>query len=192
MAIPTDTLYGLAGDPFNAVAVQRVFAIKGRTADRALPLIASDAAQVSAHLGALPPAALPLARSFWPGPLTLLMRASDRLAPEVSGGTGCVGVRVPACEVARRLCDVCERPLTATSANLSGRPATDDPDEVARSLGLAGGEVEGTPGVDLLLDAGKTPGGPPSTIVDITMGEPRLVRAGAISWEAVLACLRRA
>lgn len=182
VAIPTDTLYGLAADPFNADAVGRVFAIKGRTAEWALPLVAADAAQIAAHLGALPPLALPLAARFWPGPLTLLVLASDRLAPEVTGGTGRVGVRVPAHLVARRLCEACERPLTATSANLSGQPAADDPDEVARSLGR-GSDI-------MLLDAGKTPGGPPSTIVDVTMAEPRLVRAGAISWEAVLACLQ--
>jgi len=183
VAVPTDTLYGLAADPFSADAVARVFAVKGREAARALPLIAADADQVAARIGALGPVASRLAAAFWPGPLTLLLAAPPALAAAVSGGTGRVGVRVPAHEVARAICRAAGRPLTATSANLSGEPASGDPDVVARSLGDR---------VGLLLDAGRTPGGPPSTIVDATGPAPRLVREGAIRWEEVLACAARA
>src|ERR1700716_1510638 len=95
VAIPTDTLYGLAADPFSADAVARIFAVKGRAAERALPLVAADAAQISRHLGALPEMAVRLAGHFWPGPLTMLMPAARVLARDVSGGTGKVGVRVP-------------------------------------------------------------------------------------------------
>lgn len=182
VALPTDTLYGLAVDPFDAKAVGRVFAVKGRTADRALPLIAADAAQVEALLGELPPLARMLAQCFWPGPLTLLVAAPDRLVESVSGGTGRVGVRVPAHAVARGLCLACNRVLTATSANISGHAAPDDPDDVAAALGTQ---------VDVLLDAGRTAGGAPSTIVDVSDGGPRLVRGGAIAWETVLACVPR-
>src|SRR3954470_17242091 len=87
VAIPTDTLYGLAADPFRADAVARVFAVKGRSADRALPLIAADREQIEMHLGSLPPAALRLAERFWPGPLTLLVSANRFLAADVTGGT---------------------------------------------------------------------------------------------------------
>ena len=104
VALPTDTLYGLAADPFSPAAVARVFAVKGRAAERALPLIAADAAQVAAHLGRLPPAGQRLAERFWPGPLTLLVVAPPALAPDVTGGTGKVGVRVPADAVARAIC----------------------------------------------------------------------------------------
>src|SRR5258708_23089420 len=83
-AIPTDTLYGLAADPFSAAAVARVFAVKGRPAARALPLIAADAAQVAAHLGRLPPDAERLAARFWPGPLTLLVPAPPAPARHVA------------------------------------------------------------------------------------------------------------
>jgi len=183
VAVPTDTLYGLAADPFSADAVARVFAIKGREAARALPLIAADADQVAARIGALGPVASRLAAAFWPGPLTLLLAAPPALADAVAGGTGRVGVRVPAHEVARAICRAAGRPLTATSANRSGEPASGDPDVVARSLGDR---------VGLLLDAGPTPGGPPSTIVDATGPAPRLVREGAIRWEEVLACAARA
>jgi L-threonylcarbamoyladenylate synthase len=129
------------------------------------------------------PAAHRLAARFWPGPLTLVMPAPPRLAPEVTAGSGTVGVRVPSHAVARALCAAFERPVTATSANISGQPATDNPDEVAAKLAAV---------LDLLLDSGTTPGGPPSTIVDVTREEMRLIRAGAVSWEDVKACAQRA
>jgi len=180
VAIPTDTLYGLAADPFSVEAVARVFAVKGRSADRALPLIASDAGQVSAHLGGLPEAASRLASRFWPGPLTLLVAAPRALVRDVSAGTGKVGVRVPAHDVARRIAAAVGRPITATSANASGAAATADPSEVERTLGER---------IDLLIDAGSTPGGAPSTIVDATGQTPVLIRAGALAWDEIQACL---
>lgn len=183
VAIPTDTLYGLAADPFSRIAVARVFEVKGRLAERALLLIAADTAQIAARLGPLSQVAQRLADTFWPGPLTLLLEAPDTLAPDVTGGSARVGVRVPAHDVARALCRACKLPLTATSANISDRPATNDPDEVARMLG---------PRIDVLLDAGQTAGGPPSTIVDATGPTLRLVRAGAVPWDEVMACVQRA
>jgi L-threonylcarbamoyladenylate synthase len=180
VALPTDTLYGLAADPFHARAVARVFEVKGRAAGQALPLIAADLAQVTRHLGGLPPFGERLASRFWPGPLTLLVAAPPALAREVSGGTGRVGVRVPAHEIARAICRAADRPVTATSANRSGQPATADPDVVERTLG---------DDVDLLIDAGLTEGGAPSTIVDVTDPVPCLVRAGAVSWEDIQAWL---
>jgi tRNA threonylcarbamoyl adenosine modification protein (Sua5/YciO/YrdC/YwlC family) len=177
VALPTDTLYGLAADPFSAAAVARVFEVKGRAAERALPLIAADATQVQAHLGTLDEVAARLAERYWPGPLTLLVAAPRALARDVDGGTGRVGVRVPADGVARAICRLVGRPVTATSANLSGAPATADPADVERTLGDR---------IDLLIDVGATRGGPPSTIVDLSGEAPSLVRAGAIKWEEIL------
>jgi L-threonylcarbamoyladenylate synthase len=182
-AVPTDTLYGLAADPFNVAAVDRVFAIKGRMNDQALPLVAADSAQVREWIGGWSVLGDRLAGRFWPGPLTLVLPAPPTLASAVTGGRGTVGVRVPAHAVTRALCAAVGRPLTATSANRSGAPATEHPDVVAAALGL---------GVDVLVDAGATPGGPPSTIVDISTGEPRLIRAGAVSWDAVHECAQNA
>jgi L-threonylcarbamoyladenylate synthase len=176
LAIPTDTFYGLAVDPFRSDAVTRIFDVKGRSAERALLLIAADAAQVSERIGTLPALAARLTQRFWPGPLTLLMTAPSTLGAGVTAGTGKVGVRVPDHLVARALCRACGTPLTATSANISGVPPASDPDEVARSLGAT---------VDILVDAGPTPGGPPSTIVDATGSLPVLVRAGAIAWSEI-------
>jgi L-threonylcarbamoyladenylate synthase len=183
VALPTDTLYGLAADPFSPAGVARVFAVKGRGAGRALPLIAADAEQVAEHLGQLPPAGQRLAERFWPGPLTLLVTAPRGLARDVTGGTGNVGVRVPADAVARAICAAAGRPITATSANASGEPPTADPDQVERTLGDR---------IDLLIDAGTTRGGAASTIVDVTGADPVLVRAGAISWDDIQAWLHTA
>jgi L-threonylcarbamoyladenylate synthase len=176
-AIPTDTFYGLAANPFDTVSVDRIFRAKGRRDDKPLPLVAANAEQIAETLGALPPGGARLAVRYWPGPLTLLIEPSRDLAAGVSAGSGRVGVRVPACAVARRLCAACGMPLTATSANLSGEPATNDPAVVWRTLHDR---------IDLFVDAGLTPGGPPSTIVDVTGAAPVLVRAGAIAWEDIL------
>ena len=136
--------------------------------------------QIATSLGPLTSVGGRLAGRFWPGPLTLLLPASARLAREVAAGTGRVGVRVPANDIARAICRASRIPVTATSANVSGQPAAADPDEVERTLGEA---------VDLLIDAGPTPGGAPSTIVDITEDRPQLVRAGAIPWDEIQAWL---
>jgi L-threonylcarbamoyladenylate synthase len=178
-AIPTDTLYGLAADARHPQAVERIFAIKGRGEGQPLPLIAASRRQVEEAFGPLSPVASRLADRFWPGPLTLLLPSAARLAPGVAG-TGRVAVRVPDHAVARALCAACGSLVTATSANRSGQPPSNDPDAVSGALGGA---------IDVLLDAGLTTGGPPSTIVDVTGDRPALVRAGAIRWEAILACL---
>lgn len=180
VAMPTDTLYGLAANPFSLPALAAIRQIKDRPADRAIPLVAADVDQIAATLGVLPMLARLLAARFWPGPLTMLMSAPERLPAEVTGGTGRVGVRVPAHAVTRALCAACEMPLTATSANKSGHPATNDPAAVAAALGV---------GLDVLLDAGVTPGGPPSTIIDVTDATPRVIRQGAIPWESIQSCL---
>ena len=180
VAMPTDTLYGLAVSPFNATALEAIRRLKERPSDRAIPLVAADVEQIAATLGVLPMLARLLAARFWPGPLTMLMSAPERLPAEVTGGTGRVGVRVPAHAVTRALCAACGMPLTATSANKSGQPATNDPDAVAASLGA---------GIDVLLDAGVSPGGPPSTIIDVTDATPRVIRQGAIPWESIQSCL---
>jgi L-threonylcarbamoyladenylate synthase len=179
IALPTDTLYGLAVNPFDATAVEKLFAVKGRESGRAVALIAADAEQVVERVGPLPPTARALATRFWPGPLTLILPAPRDLVPAVSSD-GTVGVRVPDHAVARALCRAAGFPLTATSANISGGAATSSPDVVAGILADR---------IDLLVDAGPTPGGSPSTLVDVTGPAPRLVRAGAVAWADIQSCL---
>ena len=181
VALPTDTLYGLAVNPFDAAAVQRVFLVKGRPADFPLPLVAADLNQVRSTVGPLPAMAEALAARFWPGPLTLLVPAPQALPRDLTAGTSRVGIRVPAHAVPRKLCEACGSLLTATSANPSGQAATGDPGVVAATLGRH---------LDVLVDAGRTSGGLASTIVDATGPAPRLVRVGAVAWEHVLECLK--
>jgi len=180
VAYPTDTFYGLAVDPRDGIAVRRLFAAKGRASQAAVPLIAADADQVEAHVGELSAMARRLADAFWPGPLALVIPAGSRLAAELHAGRGTVAVRVPAHAVAVGLARAAGHPITATSANRSGDPPAREAAEVVTAMGDA---------VALVLDAGACAGGLPSTIVDVTAGEPRLVRAGAVPWDRVLRSL---
>ena len=178
VAYPTDTLYGLAVDPANSGAVTKLFSLKGRALDKAIPLIAADVGQVRAWT-TMTPLAERLAAAFWPGPLTLVLRAAVEMDVRVMAEGGTVAIRVPDQPIARALAAAADCPVTSTSANPSGLPPTADPDEVARAL----------PAIDVLIDGGVTPGGAPSTIVDATGAQPVLIRAGAIAWERVLESL---
>jgi L-threonylcarbamoyladenylate synthase len=179
--IPTDTLYGLAANPFDTRAVDRIYRVKRREAGQGLPLIAASRSQVESVFGSLNNLTSRLAERYWPGPLTLLVPRPPALGTDVTGGSDRVAVRVPGHDVARMLCAACGTPLTATSANLSGQPPSHDPDVVARTSPA---------GIDLLLDAGLTLGGAASTIVDATGVAPVLLRAGPVAWEEILECLR--
>jgi len=180
VAYPTDTLYGLAVDPRNARAVQRLFAVKQRPGAQPIPLIAADRAQVEREVGPLNPLARRLAAAFWPGPLTLVIAAFPAILPGVHDAAGHVAVRVPDHAVARLLAACAGCAITCTSANVSGEPPPDTPARVLAGLGA---------GIDALVDAGPTPGGPPSTIVDTTGAAPALVREGVVSWARVLECV---
>jgi L-threonylcarbamoyladenylate synthase len=175
VAYPTDTLYGLAADPRSSAAVARVFALKGRAETSPLTLIAADAEQASAAAFFTARAAA-LAHEMWPGPLTIVTAARSGLAREALAGGATVGVRVPRHEIARALARAFGFCITATSANRSGEPPTADPDAVLRAL----------PNLDLLIDGGPAPGGPPSTIVDAASDTLRLIREGAVPWSRVL------
>lgn len=181
VAYPTDTLYGLAVDPRNAAAVRRLFQVKGRSAGSAIPLIGAHLTQVEAQVGHLTELDRRLAATFWPGPLSLVVDARPSLAAGVISRDGSVAVRVPALEVARAIAAVAGHPITATSANPSGLPASATAEAVIACLGGA---------VDLVVDGGPTIGGPPSTIVRVHGAEVTLVRAGAIAWERVLELLQ--
>jgi L-threonylcarbamoyladenylate synthase len=183
VAYPTETFYGLAVDPCNAHAIERVFDAKGRRSDEPLPLIASDLAQVERWFGVLSPQAAALARRFWPGPLTLvLLLPADRPLPAVlTAGRANIAVRVPAHPLARALAQAAGGAITATSANPSGAPPASTADEVVRTLADR---------IAMVIDGGATPGGAPSTIVDVQAQPPRLVRAGVLPWERVLESLQ--
>jgi len=179
VAYPTDTLYGLAVDPRNAVAVDRLFELKGRPETSALTLIAADVAQVRAS-GELTDAAERLAARWWPGPLTIVIAARPIVTRETLAGGRTVGIRIPDHTVAVALARDVGFCVTATSANRSGAATASAADAVVAAL----------PDVDAVLDSGSTRGGPPSTIVDASVSPMTLIRAGAVPWERVLRSLQ--
>jgi L-threonylcarbamoyladenylate synthase len=174
---PTETFYGLGALAASASAVARLMAAKLRPEGKPVPLVAADLAMARALAAAFAPRAERLAARVWPGPLTLVLPAAPGLPPEVAGD-GTVGVRVPGSALARELSRLAGGPLTSTSANPSGGPPITRPDDLDPGL-LAH--------VDAVLDGGTVPGGLPSTVVAVEPGGLRLLRAGAVPWEAVLA-----
>jgi L-threonylcarbamoyladenylate synthase len=177
---PTDTLYALGAPASHPRAAARVRAAKGRDEAVPLPLVAADLWQARSVAETWPDIADRLAARFWPGPLTIVVAARPMVPTAVTSDTGTVAVRIPDSTVARRLCAAAGVPLVSTSANRTGAPA---PLTCADAVAAVGASAA------LALDGG--PGRPlPSTIVDLTREEPRLLRAGAIEWAAVLEVLR--
>ena len=171
VAIPTDTVYGIAADLALPDAIERLFAAKRRPPEKAVAVLLADVAQAWT-LGVESPAARALADAFWPGGLTLVLtvRAGVRLPRVLAAGTPTIGVRVPD-HAAPRALAAALGPLPTTSANLSGQPDARDAQEVAATLGDA---------VALVIDGGPIRGGPASTVVDCTTDAPRILRPGAI------------
>ena len=177
VVFPTETFYGLAADPTDPAAVAAIFDLKGRPSTMALPLVAASVAQVEQFAGPLREVNRQLAAAFWPGPLSLVLDAPPSVAAAVHGGTATVAVRVPGHEIARALAETYGTPITATSANQSGEPA---PTETSGLAAISGDRRV------FVLDAGRTPGGEPSTIVDARTRPIRIVRHGAVPVERVL------
>jgi L-threonylcarbamoyladenylate synthase len=177
VAFPTDTLYGLGADVFNASALQRVFDIKGRPAELALPVLVADWPQVEVVAVGLTEAARRLAAAFWPGSLTLVLPKSPSLSLLVTGGRDTVAVRMPDHPAPLTLAAQLGRPITGTSANRSGEA---DLKTLAAVQATLGGSV------DCIVDFGPPPQGTPSTVVDLTGDVPALIREGAIPFAEVL------
>jgi L-threonylcarbamoyladenylate synthase len=179
LAFPTDTFYGLGVNAFSAAAVGKIYEIKKREQGKPLSVVVADF-EAAKSVAADPPGVFRiLADEFWPGPLTLIVRAKPLFPAGMLGPGRTVAVRVPALTWLRKFLAECGFPLTATSANLSGGGEIDSAEVVRRAFdGL----------VDLIIDGGRTPGGAPSTIVDLTGPAPSVLRQGAIPSER----LRRA
>ena len=176
VAYPTDTLYGLGADALNEAAVELVFEAKGRPQGMPLPLLISDAEQLSLVAAHVPDVALRLAEAFWPGGLTLVLPVSEAVPPLVTARGWKVAVRLPDHPVPRALAEGLGRPITGTSANRSGGPEP----RTAAGVREALGEV-----VDIVLEAGPSPAGRSSTVLDVTTEQPRILRLGAISQEDI-------
>jgi L-threonylcarbamoyladenylate synthase len=178
VAFPTDTFYGLGAIPSRPGAVRTIFDVKGRDERQAVPIIAASLDVVRQAASDWTSRLERFAEAFWPGPLSLVIAAPGDMASAIHGGLGTIAVRVPDNRVARAMAEAAGGFITATSANRSGAP----PVRTAGALD----EVRHDPRV-LIVDGGETPGGAPSTIVDVRGGQPTIVRAGAISTERVMA-----
>jgi L-threonylcarbamoyladenylate synthase len=171
VAIPTDTLYGLAADPFQIAAVERVFAIKRRPPSEPVLLLV-DSIRMAESLAKGPPASFrALAERYWPGRLTMVVEASPRIPALVTANTGWVGLRFPAAAIPQAIIEAFRGPITGTSANRSGDPACRSAAEAVSALGSD---------LPLILDGGPSPLAVPSTVVRIAGDEWELIREGAI------------
>lgn len=173
VVLPTDTVYGLAADAFNPLAVGRLLEAKGRGRDMPTPVLVPSARTLDGIAETVPQAARDLADAFWPGALTLVVRHAPTLAWDLGETKGTVAVRVPLDRVALAVLEK-TGPLAVSSANRSGMPPATDAAEAARQLGTA---------VEVYLDGGPAGEPVPSTIVDLTGDVPRVLRAGALSLE---------
>ncbi len=176
IAYPTETLYGLGAKYDVEQALDRIFTLKKRPEEKTLTLIIGDLSQLSFITDFIPDSAKELMRNFWPGPLTLVFKAKKSISKSlVLDDT--VAVRIPGDSFALRLARLVPFPFTATSANISNMPAAQDAATVFNYFGA---------GVDLIIDGGKTPGEPPSTIVDVSKDDIKVIRKGVIEIEKFL------
>lgn len=172
IAFPTETYYGLAVDPDCASAVARLFAAKERQEQKPLLLLIENKAQLESIVQEVPPLYVPLMNRYWPGPLTLVFQAKQHLNRQITGHTGTVGVRVSPHPVAQQLVRRMGKPITATSANISGHLPTRSAQEVSQMLGDR---------IDYIVDGGQTGAGLCSTVVGIKEGRLCLLRPGPIA-----------
>jgi L-threonylcarbamoyladenylate synthase len=171
VAFPTETFYGLGANSLDEAAVARVFLAKGRPADKPLLVLVDSEAMVTRVARDVSALARRLMARYWPGALTLVLHAHADLPPALTAGTGTIGVRLPGHPVARALVSAFGGPVTAPSANPHGQASPRTADEVIAGLGDR---------VGLILDGGATPGGPASTLLDLTRTPPVMLRAGAV------------
>ena len=180
VAFPTDTVYGLGALVFNGKAVESIYLAKDRPIEKAIPVLIGDLEDLEKVSHGIADVARKLASRFWPGPLTVIVPKEPTL-PESVSATSTVGVRVPDHLVARALLRAAG-PMAVTSANISGQ-GQPSPSTAQEVLDQLNGRIE------LIIDGGKTPGGVPSTLVDCTGSEIKILREGPISWEQILATL---
>jgi L-threonylcarbamoyladenylate synthase len=174
IAFRTDTFYGLGADPFNESAVRRIRRLKGREEAKPILLLISDWDEVDRFIINQSQLFKQVANHFWPGPLTLVSVARTELSPDLTAGTKTIGLRLPNDENVRALVRLCGGALTATSANTSGQRPARTATEVENYL---------PQGIDLIIDGGEATVTEPSTVLDLSVAQPRLIREGAITRE---------
>ncbi|MBI2411895.1 MAG: threonylcarbamoyl-AMP synthase [Deltaproteobacteria bacterium] len=181
VAFPTETFYGLCVDPFDPKTIERLFSLKGRAETNPVSVIIANKEMLSRVVVDIPATALKLIDRFWPGPLTIVLKAHPDVPPPLIANTGKIGVRVPGSAVARRLSEYLASPITATSANPSGKRPPIESNEV---IAYFNGEI------DVLIDGGRLPGRLGSTVVDLTGVGFTIIREGEIASEAIERAIR--
>jgi L-threonylcarbamoyladenylate synthase len=171
IGFPTDTAYGLGADPFNESAVRRIFEIKGRVEDKPILLLVNSV-EMARSVATVSETALALASRFWPGPLTMILPARPNLPSLVTAGTSTVGVRWGKSDFGEKLISAWERPITATSANRSGRESAVTAAEVRDQL---------EDRLTMLIDGGALPARGGSTLLDLTQTPAKILREGPVS-----------
>lgn len=171
VAFPTETFYGLGAAALDPAAVARIFALKARPESKPVLVLVDSATMVQTVAADVPAQARALMARHWPGALTLVLRAAPGVPVGLTAGTGTIGVRLSAHPVARALVQALGQPVTAPSANPAGLAAPSTADAVVAYF---------PEGLALVLDGGPTAGGPPSTVLDVTVDPPRVLRAGAV------------
>ncbi len=172
VAIPTETVYGLAANAFDGDAINKIFAAKGRPQDNPLIVHISDFHDLSKLTFEIPESAVTLAENFWPGALTMILKKSDKVPNEVTAGLPTVAVRFPSHKYARAIIDAAGVPLAAPSANLSGKPSPTSADHVFR-------DMQGR--ISMIIDGGDCEIGLESTVIDLTGDIPMLLRPGGVT-----------
>lgn len=180
IAYPTETFYGLGADATNEKTIQKIFAVKGRDFKNPISLIIGQTDDIYPLVQAVPQTAKKLMAAFWPGALTIVFSAADTVSPLLTADSGKIGLRVSSHPGARGIVQKLKRPLTATSANLSGAPECISASDVALQLGNK---------IDAIIDLGNSYGTIGSTIIDATCTPPVILREGAISRKTIDKCI---
>jgi L-threonylcarbamoyladenylate synthase len=176
IAYPTETFYGLGADATNEQAVKKIYKIKGRKFKNPISIIIGRTENLYPLVESVSPAAQKLIQAFWPGALTIIFKASNGVSPVLTAGTGKIGVRVSGSNAAQVIAQKLGHPLTATSANLSGKPECSRASEVAKQIGNK---------IDAIVDFGPTIGDKVSTIIDVTCDPPEILREGTITRQSI-------
>jgi L-threonylcarbamoyladenylate synthase len=176
IAYPTETFYGLGVDASNEKAIERIYTIKGRVVKKPISIIIGSQKDLNRFAVSINRTGKKLMKEFWPGGLTLIFKASGNISEKLTAGTGKIGIRLSSNVIATSLAETLRVAITATSANISGDKEYTSAGEITESLGNR---------IDAIIDGGKTPGTPGSTIVDVTGDMPVVLREGVVSSSAI-------
>ena len=180
---PTETVYGLGADALNPAAVKKIFRVKRRPKNKPLLILIAKNSDLRKVAKNIPKSAFRLMKEFWPGPLTLILEKRKRISKALTGGKENIAVRISSHPVARAIARALNRPITAPSANISGK-------KPHRRASKLISEFRNIQEIEALVDAGATPIGKPSTILDLTKKPPTILRAGSITKKQIAKLMR--